>query len=363
MRKHQGLREYACTFGDCTESFSSLLRLQEHLKEHSGIRKIYKCELGNCNAVFSCYKTYRSHKRTVHKIFTKRPRKAKEKKSYACETCGKILNDRRSLTCHRYIHVDKSQWPFECDEENCTRRFRLKHLLLIHKRRHAGIKNYVCPICSARKTTSTELKIHINFHTFEQKFPCPSCPKVFKSVGCMRTHHNIVHDGKKPTYLKKKEQFKCSYCDRILASAQNKKQHETSHTGIGFVTCDECGKKYPSEVLLKKHKDNMHYKGECEFVCEECGKKCKSAINLKSHLKTHFKGEPPYACDECGKRFKRAIYLENHKLLHVEGATPYKCDECGMGFRWMGTLYGHIKKHKQQQIKSEREDEDDVSEI
>lgn len=317
QRRHQGLQGYPCTFENCKRAYNRLDDLRNHLNDHNGIPNVYKCNIDNCNMVYKCFSGLNKHKRKLHKC-------GKELKKYPCETCGKVLTNPRSLTGHRYIHMDKSQWPYVCDEKDCTRRFRLMSQLSIHKKRHAGIKNYVCPHCGVRKTTCTELKIHINFHTFEQKYPCNFCSKVFKSVGMMRTHINRVHEGKKPA---NDTVFACSFCDRKFSSLQSKKFHEMTHTG------------------------------EKRYACEECGKTFTYPSGLASHKNMHLKGENPYACNECGRRFKWPSALKSHVKLHSDGSKPYSCEECGKGFRWPGSYYKHKKTHLRSEVANLEEEE------
>lgn len=357
-RRHQGLSGYPCSYANCDKAYNRYTDLNRHLNDHNGIPNLFECDIENCQKVFSCYSSLNYHKREYHKCGKeiKRLQRQPSTKSFVCESCGQVLSSRATLKTHRYIHVDKSQWPYVCDEPGCTRRFRMASRLTIHKKRHAGIKDFVCPHCGMRKTTRHELNIHINFHTFERKYPCRICSKVFKSVGMVSTHIHKAHEGR-DVKARNDGCFDCSYCDRKLSTLQNKIFHEMTHTGEKPHACQECGKTFGRPANLKQHM-HMHLKGEKPYACKECGEKFKWPGPWKIHMKLHSE-DKAHVCDVCGKRFKWSSNLISHKKLHEEGATPYVCGQCGQGFRWPGSYYTHKKKHVGQKIESvPREDND-----
>lgn len=55
-----------------------------------------------------------------------------------------------------------------------------------------GIKRYTCSVCGLKKTTVTELKIHMNTHTREKVYPCDVCSAVFSTIGkCWTIKRNL----------------------------------------------------------------------------------------------------------------------------------------------------------------------------
>lgn len=91
------------------------------------------------------------------------------KSSFVCELCGKSFKTSSSLKKHQYIHLPDSK-PYQC--KICPRKYACKSHLKIHVMRHEGIRNHVCILCGMRTTTAHSLKIHMNYHTKEEQYPC-----------------------------------------------------------------------------------------------------------------------------------------------------------------------------------------------
>ncbi|XP_059216233.1 zinc finger protein 684-like [Stomoxys calcitrans] len=288
-RRHLGLLGYPCKYENCGRGFNNYLEWIHHDNEHKGIANSFKCDIDNCNEVFKLYGALNHHKRKDHNLV-------------------------RSSANGKQVEL-----RYACDEEGCTRRFDILSKLQIHKKRHAGIKDFVCPYCGMRKTTKTELNIHINIHTFEKKYSCPICSKIFRCVGSVSTHIHHVHERRRRTKGSKPpasaSRYPCSICGRLLANLISLKNHEDTHAA------------------------------EKAYACGECGKKFSTRMGRYNHMKTHIKGEKPHKCEACEKRFSMKKNLLIHQALHKGTHSLYVCEICGQYFKWPGAFYSHKKKH------------------
>lgn len=230
------LRKYTCTYEKCQRSFCQLVDLEKHIEDHQSSSN-FTCNIEDCAKVYKNRYTLMQHKIKQHKI-----------SKYDCEDCGEKCSSLIELRTHRLIHMDKSSWPYACDVEGCDQRFRRSNLMEIHKKCH-GIKSHICPYCAFRTYTSSEMNRHINIHTFERKYPCAHCSRVFKTSIYRANHTRRVHMN---------QVFPCSSCDRTFKTQYSRRHHEMSHKGIIPYPCDECDKKFKWPNGLKRHKQNVH---------------------------------------------------------------------------------------------------------
>lgn len=126
------------------------------------------------------------------------------------------------------------------------------------------------------------------------KFQCRYCPESFISKQFL-TRHQKYHG-------KSLESFTCSYCNKVLATASNRKAHIQRHHLMTH-TCEICKAALPSRELLKDHIDSCHE----PFSCDVCGKSYRFSRYLKIHQKqVHYNSESHrLACPYCPKDFAK----------------------------------------------------------
>lgn len=192
---------------------------------------------------------------------------------------------------------------FICDI--CTKRFRLKHHLLIHFRTHTGQKNYQCEICSKRFKQGSHLSLHLKIHSGERKFGCQFCERRFTFSADLQRHFKI-HREQLP--------FECDACSRRFSDQNALDHHETNcRTKKTQFKCQMCD--YITSVN-SRFKTHMKSHAKREFQCTICDKHFIYKHNLQNHLKVH-SNERSFLCDCCSKTFRLNAHLQRHlKKVH-----------------------------------------------
>ena len=83
------------------------------------------------------------------------------------------------------------------------------------------------------------------------------------------------------------------------------------------LSCENCLRLCSSPINLLKHQQKCKSSG-LNFKCKYCNKLLSSKQNRKEHEFTHT-GELPYVCKvtECGLRFRQGSLLSSHKRIHL----------------------------------------------
>ncbi|UXI19614.1 hypothetical protein NH340_JMT05557 [Sarcoptes scabiei] len=96
--------------------------------------------------------------------------------------------------------------------------------LIFHYKKHAGLKPYVCELCSATFTRQHSLNYHMLIHLNKSRFVCSECSRHFRHPSHFKEHMRR-HTGETP--------FQCSDCLIRFKTRNTYKRHlQTKHSKI-----------------------------------------------------------------------------------------------------------------------------------
>lgn len=259
---------------------------------------IYSCK--KCSSNFKHKMSYRNHLIKAHGYITE----------FICTQCGKMFAAKYVLDIHEKTHSQEKSvaCPF------CTRTFKNKANLYIHKEKHHPVdpsKRYVCVVCQKIFATKTALRTHLsNIHrptTNPRPHICPYCGSSFTSKNILNTHM-LNHT--------QQSEFVCDFCDRVYQRIASLKYHIMTHVNIKPHKCTQCKKSFVAKSLLTQHK-RVH-SGEKPFQCRLCSQRFSQHSAVYRHMHFCHDDAPVYACNICGQGASSASALQkHHDLVHV----------------------------------------------
>lgn len=121
------------------------------------------------------------------------------------------------------LHLGKN---VACDEPGCDKKFTRRSYLLIHKRDHAGERNYVCERCPNQYKQKSHLDRHVEASHLGIRHKCdfPGCTSEFSKSWSLKMH-KFVH---------------------------------TPENGLLPYQCSSCGVGFPRRDKLLKHRAKSH---------------------------------------------------------------------------------------------------------
>ncbi|CAL8070277.1 unnamed protein product [Orchesella dallaii] len=268
------------------------------------------------------------------------------KKEYFCVYCSFTSKKKSLLADHMETeHAGKPRTPnmFECTY--CGKIFQartnLRKHLLIHKER-----KYNCPTCSKGFTSNFKLTEHIRVHTKLYPYKCTGCEKTYRTISLLNHHMKMVHlpEGQRPP--KRKLEFYCGVCHRVLHSKRSYLNHCQLHQEKP-IKCSFCSETFTRHSVLVRHIRIAHdsqYESKESKDCPVCQKKLHPNSMIK-HMRIHA-NEKPYSCNVCGKFFRTYANLTSHSWSHTNVDKPHKCRLCSKSYLFKKNLENHMMVHK-----------------
>lgn len=200
----------------------------------------------------------------------------------------------------------------------------------------------------------------------KKKFKCSICDKYLASKPslqrhCQRRHQNEWYE------------FKCKDCSCMFKKLEELWQHrnEVKHEPpkkqpkfsekknlspeeleqLGHLKCNACDKILPSRRLLRRHFYSDHREWMPDPICAVCGTEFKNRQELWKHKRETKHNDSltllqTYQCEECGKILSGGYHsFKLHQKYACQEVTEpqAKCDICGSMFK----SQTHVQQHKQ----------------
>nr|XP_006824621.1 PREDICTED: zinc finger protein 91-like [Saccoglossus kowalevskii] len=214
----------------------SLIMAQHRRNEHSDALP-FKCNM----CVYSASKltNFRQHIRRYHMDHSTQ---------YKCEQCDFVAIQRSDLVVHGRKHSGLK--PYKCDQ--CDYETARKSLLTQHFRQHSGARPYVCNMCPFATATYNNLMRHRRCHSGEKPYQCKECDfSTSQKSHLMR--HMRVHFSSKP--------FACDKCAFQTAHPSELKRHESQHNFEKKHKCPLCCYSSNKQYAINRHVRSCH--GDC----------------------------------------------------------------------------------------------------
>ena len=333
QRVHEGIEnKYACTI--CSYKFDSNARLKKHIETvHEG-KKPFRCDI--CDTKFAEKSTLNCHIKSIHE----NPKNCDDtKKVFHCESCPESFVMFKSLRQHILRLHEEVQ--VKCDDCGTSFAFNddlKKHTANVHDQKNKTLK---CSYCNDRFSNNLAIKKHISTAHEGSPIPemlhhCQICDFKTKSIGYIKTHIQIIHEGKKP--------YHCIICDTRFTMRSNFRAHvAVVHEGKRSKKCDKCDKSFSTNQLLNSHNAAAH-EGIKPFRCNLCEYATVKKYVLKEHIASVHEGKKSKKKDQK----ELAENQENRYLKHevndyLNQAKPFECTDCDMKFNSQSNFEFHMK--------------------
>ena len=167
-----------------------------------------------------------------------------------------------------------------------------KSLTLHIKTLHPNIEKGTCGMCQKKFKNITILIMHTRKHLGIRPFSCDGCRKSFCNAKYLSEHK--------------------SKCKKVLShNPKDNFASKINHTVAGSCPCNVCRQAFENFGDLRRHVELLHPELMDNLICTICQKKSARFDSFMDHTRRHFNIRP-YACAKCGAEFHTRPNINQH---------------------------------------------------
>ena len=131
-------------------------------------------------------------------------------------------------------------------------------------------------------------------------------------------------------------------CEKTDGSVSKLKEHLRSHSQEKMIGCPNCGALFSNRVKFLDHVKRQQVTHEDAYKCNNCGKKFSLERLLRDHMRSHINH---YKCPHCDMTCPTPSSLRSHMRYKHVTDKPYKCEFCDYTGKTQHDVKGHMKVH------------------